>query len=476
MCPPGHITYFFSHNSIPTYARDHPKISIFPPSPLPKHNYKSIPHSLSTSLPSVLPRRPPADFVPQLPSKPPQWSWENSVFGRYKKDEKVIMEEMFEEDWGKMNIRFASELDREHVKSVMKKYYWQIREIYRYRAAIGTNVGEIPFAVPLNTYYEFAKQANWLNDKGITVSEIDSLFLMIKNRYQSNELNPNTALIRFQFLEILTRIGMKEHKKGELADTVEKFIVDDVLPTHPMMTAQEFRDNLYWNVKIDNLYKTHSILLEEVYNKYSGSKCFHGEERFMDISEFEKFVFDSKIQNERFTYKDINLCFSLSMQASIDEVMSSKHLQMTYVEFLESLARIAHIWSYPPPSDEFRDLYKTYNSNKDLNLYLENSKFQENKPSVGYQIEEELEISEEECISQSLVNKIENILPNILLFCTSNLFKKYWVWPAKNSIFELYEMPTRSMTRTQKLMQMGVQRLLFSQPGIKNVLYKKMRR
>lgn len=205
------------------------------------------------------------------------------------------MDEMFEFDWSCIQRPQFKNPDQElEVKKVLKENYWMIREIYKYQASIGTTVGSSPFAIPLNQYYEFIKQAKVLKDKGITVTEADTVFLVINKRYKPHKMNPGNALIRYQFLEILLRLGLKKAGKSTaFGEVMKNFIEDDVVPTHKMLKAQDFREKYYWNEYIDNLYKSHAKLLEELYNTYSGSKTLPGEERFMHLTEFEYLLNDS---------------------------------------------------------------------------------------------------------------------------------------------------------------------------------------
>ena len=216
---------------------------------------------------------------------------------------------MFEFDWSLIqNIKFKDEQEKEDVKNVFKENYWMIREIYRYQASLGTSAGSSPFAIPLNQYYEFVKQTGLLNNKGITVSEIDTIFLVLNKRYKKTDLNPGNALIRFQFLEALIKLGIrKANSKTPIKNIIKDFIEGSVITTHKLGKAQEFRETKYWNEYVDNVYKAHEKLFQEVYFKYSGSKTLPGQAKFMDPSEFEWMFNDSGIQNSKISNREINI-------------------------------------------------------------------------------------------------------------------------------------------------------------------------
>jgi len=47
------------------------------------------------------------------------------------------------------------------------------------------------------------------------------------------------------------------------------------------------------------------------------------------------------------------------MQGRVDEVYSPKHMQMSYIEFLEAIARIADMAWLPPPTEDFKMKFQT---------------------------------------------------------------------------------------------------------------------
>ena len=120
------------------------------------------------------------------------------------------MDKLFENDWELMiKPGFKDEEELENIKIALKDNYWIIREVFKYNASYGTQSGTCPFTVSLNQYFNFWRQAKLLKNKSIIASELDTIFLMMNKRYQWGPLNPGTSIIRFQFLEIIMRIGLK---------------------------------------------------------------------------------------------------------------------------------------------------------------------------------------------------------------------------------------------------------------------------
>ena len=70
--------------------------------------------------------------------------------------------------------------------------------------------GQIP-SIPFNAYTDIvAKQLNLVDNKVVKYAESDTLFLTV-NGNKKTPLNPANALVRFQFLEILIRLGLKRY-------------------------------------------------------------------------------------------------------------------------------------------------------------------------------------------------------------------------------------------------------------------------
>lgn len=101
----------------------------------------------------------------------------------------------------------------------------------------------------------------------------------------------------------------------------------------------------------------------------------------------------------------MNISFNVSMQARINEVTSDKHMKMSYIEFLEALARVADILSYPPPTESFKNKYKNIKeTNKDNapNAPTKKSSAVDLNDSDAEEEGETIDMPEEELLSQPL--------------------------------------------------------------------------
>ena len=121
----------------------------------------------------------------------------------------------------------------------------------------------------------------------------------------------------------------------------------------------------------------------------------------MSIEEYIYLMSKAHLINDEHTERDASLSFCLSMMTQIDELNSDRHLKMTFVEFLETVARSSECLSLPP-SDENPEFW-----------------------------------SIEKRRNQLLHEKINNILPFLLEICKIG-FKAKYVFPKINPDTKLY--------------------------------------
>ena len=94
--------------------------------------------------------------------------------------------------------------------------------------------------------------------------------------------------------------------------------------------------------EIDYLLKAHQGLFEHIYSKYSAKEVSQDKNNVMSLTEFRRLCLDSKIINSEFTTREIDLCFSRAMMTQVDYLVKTRHLEMSFVEFLEAICRGAN--------------------------------------------------------------------------------------------------------------------------------------
>ena len=122
------------------------------------------------------------------------------------------------------------------------------------------------------------------------------------------------------------------------------------------MSAQKFRDDRYWLEDVDNIYKSHFTLLDDIYNKFGGHHLSPGEKISMMGDEFEAIFTKAGLINDNFCPRDAYMCFNLSMMCQVNEVEKERHLKANFVEFLEMLGRACEKISLQPLNPKTLDL------------------------------------------------------------------------------------------------------------------------
>ena len=61
----------------------------------------------------------------------------------------------------------------------------------------------------------------------------------------------------------------------------------------------------------------------------------------MSLDEWNELLFKSELINDNFLHKDVGPAFAMSMMTNKFELDSDRHLNMSFVEFLEAIARVA---------------------------------------------------------------------------------------------------------------------------------------
>ena len=129
------------------------------------------------------------------------------------------------------------------------------------------------------------------------------------------------------------------------SDAVEKLLFTYILPNCQKLEPLEFRhDVLYHSIPIDDLLKQHLEEIQRVYKLYAASIDVPppGQKKVMSIREFEAVCSQIKLVNKYLNQRDVAIIFLESQQLSVDEIKRSDHRVLAFVEFIESVARLAY--------------------------------------------------------------------------------------------------------------------------------------
>jgi len=165
-------------------------------------------------------------------------------------------------------------------------------------------------------------------------------------------------------------------------------LVEEMKPIITKYDSNVWRwQRVYICEEVDLVLKAHKSILDAVYKRFSGRFDKPGKPKTMSLEEFQDVCNQSGLVNETFVSRNIDVCFNLAMMTQVDELSTRRHLQMSFVEFLEALCRACDEANLPPTS------------------------------FTG----QVTEITPEELQGQPLAKRVENAMPYLLQLCPSYL-------------------------------------------------------
>lgn len=209
------------------------------------------------------------------------WSFETSFFRHYKFDNEEILAKCFEFDWnsGIFERMFKAEEVRVEAKEFLRSIYPLIREAYKHLSNVSP-AGQVP-CIGTNVLSTCMMDAKDLIDyTNLKLSDVDLAFIASKaasNRIHENEPercnNPERGLIRFQFMEILCRMGLERFAKKppnlKHVPALQRFFGEKMNPVLEKYNSHSWRLERYWNEECDLVLKEYESVLKDIYIAFS---------------------------------------------------------------------------------------------------------------------------------------------------------------------------------------------------------------
>ena len=365
--PPGRIKFFFSQETSPMKSKEFKVQKLTVPLSRQVHYWegcraevkmKSVNVAKSTGIRcdmespfSTKPRTPSLVYnPPELELERIPWSIPVSLFKDYKFDDDKHLNNCFEFDWNysRLTNLIKNEEDQNNVKELLRSHYKYFRETYRNIAALS---GLEYIAIGGNDLKDFLANCN-LFDSYYAISDLGVNWnSCIVPKEKGQVYNSGSALCRYEFMEILVRICSDRYVRNKLYSTVAEglqiMLQEHLIPFMQNYNSNKWRMEKYLCENVDLVLKCHKQILDSVYKKYSGKKAMPGQKPFMSLDEFKSLCNDAKIINDQFTSREVDLSFHLSMMTRVDELYSKKHIEMSFVEFVEAISRACDYANLP---------------------------------------------------------------------------------------------------------------------------------
>jgi len=329
-----------------------------------------------------MPRPPPKALIAKERLKTP-WDFFKSVFKDYRPDNQQVLNDCFEYDWScwKIPKLIKDENELEELKKLIKSHYKAFREAYKYLGAINP-AGLYP-SIGSNVLTELIANCNSLVDnQTLNLSDIDLEFVATNAGTKNNPRHPERQLVRYQLMEYFVRVAKTKFIKNKICDNIiqafRKIYDEHLKDSLEKYDCHKWRTANLWNENWDYVFKRYLTAVKKIYDNFSGKYALPGAPRFMSADEFYDLVDVTGIVNDDFGQREINPIFNCSMMTQKDELNSDKHINMTLVEFIEAIGRMAEKVNCPIPFEYMELMLQEF--------VEENPKYKENPP-LHYKIE-----------------------------------------------------------------------------------------
>jgi hypothetical protein len=267
----------------------------------------------------------------------------------------------FEVDWNRSKIDrvVKNEEERERLKVYVKSIYKWFREMYKYTA--GVDPMKDVMCIGTNVFSELCNNScpTLIDGKYLKLSDLDLERIQTNANEKNNKHNPKEKLVRHNFLEVFIRLCDTKYVKNGAGDGDKsitncfKMMFDNELETHfRKFDTLAWRKEFLWVEEIDLVLKQGLDALKLLYKKFIGKNSMPGSLMYMSLSEFETLISDSDCHSDNFGAKQVSACYNLAMMTQIDEIEKERHLNMTFVEFVEAIVRVAQKCEIPHMVDD----------------------------------------------------------------------------------------------------------------------------
>ncbi|KAK3262386.1 hypothetical protein CYMTET_28758 [Cymbomonas tetramitiformis] len=191
--------------------------------------------------------------------------------------------------------------------------------------------------------------------------------------------------MRYEFLEVLIRLAIKKYLDGtpkwggaEAKVALERLINESIKPNvagECMHHRDNWRRDRMYNREVDNCLSSHKHALEGIFHFYKSPG--HKLQKRMSLETFVKFAHDSRLLTKvGCSLHVVEICFVMSKLLVIDEIKDNhRWITLTFMDFLESICRLAEFISPPEEQDLRRAGYDeaapTYNYFKETDAGME---------------------------------------------------------------------------------------------------------
>eukprot|EP00854_Cymbomonas_tetramitiformis_P026993 gene26993-33202_t len=250
-------------------------------------------------------------------------------------------------------------------KEALAENYRRVARIYDVYSTVGSGDN---FCMQFNGFSSFIADSKIadVKSKFCQRGHCDTVFVAANfeegNADDDNDGNNDDALMRFEFLEVIIRLAMKKYLEGgakwdaeDLGRAIKRLLKECVEPNMGGEEGAQKRDvwrkERLYHESVDDAFAEHYYFLKAVFDYYKSPG--HKLMKRMSIESFSDVMLHTYlVSNVGASLHDVEIAYVLSKMIAFDEIKSRyKWITLSFVDFIEAVARIAEIISFPAPED-----------------------------------------------------------------------------------------------------------------------------
>ncbi len=279
-----------------------------------------------------------------------------SVFKDWREDTEEALRRMVQLDYGKSKLAklIKTQKEQEELLELVYKNVRRFKEQFL-EAITGSAYPNISW-LNFTTYF---RNKNMI-DEACTMSDLDRFFIAVNVNLDKKDIttgkaedNPDRALCRYEYLEILVRIANRKYREsGRAAGAVDsmRMLLKAMFTEHDDPEIHGYRLRRVWTLPVDDLLRGNLEELKTVFARSADAT-----KRFVDLGAAIELV------RKRCGYMsasdlDITRAYGYSKMTVINEAANSAmYKRMVFCEFLEFVVRVADMVA-PKCEDEAIDV------------------------------------------------------------------------------------------------------------------------
>lgn len=275
------------------------------------------------------------------------WTADKSMFKDFRNNSRDFYLSCLNFDWAESRLSsfLKSSQEQQSLKNLLVKTYPSLIETFKFLSVQSGN--EYP-SIGSNVFIDFLNQGQFF-DQNYNLSDLGVNWNSVIVPKKKQPYNPGNALVRYEFVEILVRVAFDRYLRNRVCkNTVEAFqffLQENLEKLIQVNSSEQWRQKHLYEENVDIVLRAFKFVFEVTFKNYSGKKALPGQKAFMSLEEFKAFCYESKIIEASVPARDLEGCFYLAMNLQVDELYEKKHVEMTYLEFLEAFCRAVAISS-----------------------------------------------------------------------------------------------------------------------------------